>query len=294
MIRRAFTLIELLVVIAIIAFLAAILFPVFAQAKESAKDTAQLSNVKQLGTAVLMYTIDYDDQFPLVMRRVQPTTFTTWQVDVDPYVKNRQIILHYKLPAPPPVGASGNFYQRNSHLGIPGRAAAKNTVTAEFYVITSDTFTAGNPVRFDGIGGVGQDQTTSAPIFGQGVNAASLSTTAIARPAETFLIGEGGGWDLGWVSFSGAPLGGCSRWSGGIINVNNVPVGETWQWRGPHAQRRPRSSTSTGRGVCGVPDGSTTVVHTDGHARPRNVRGELLSNVDNGSYRYMRFFWPTE
>src|SRR5438132_6444016 len=61
---RAFTLIELLVVIAIIAVLAAILFPVFAQAREKARSAGCLSNVKQLGTAVQMYVQDYDERLP--------------------------------------------------------------------------------------------------------------------------------------------------------------------------------------------------------------------------------------
>lgn len=62
--KRAFTLIELLVVIAIIAILAAILFPVFAQARMAAKKTADLSNNKQIGLAAMMYVQDYDDTYP--------------------------------------------------------------------------------------------------------------------------------------------------------------------------------------------------------------------------------------
>lgn len=62
--RRAFTLIELLVVIATIAILAAILFPVFAQAKEAAKKATSISQMKQLATAAIMYTSDYDDVMP--------------------------------------------------------------------------------------------------------------------------------------------------------------------------------------------------------------------------------------
>src|SRR3984893_16503713 len=61
---RAFTLIELLVVIAIIAILAAILFPVFAQARDKARQSSCLSNMKQITTAVVMYVQDYDERFP--------------------------------------------------------------------------------------------------------------------------------------------------------------------------------------------------------------------------------------
>ncbi len=62
--RRGFTLIELLVVIAIIAILAAILFPVFAQAREKARQTTCTSNLKQIGTAFMMYVQDYDETYP--------------------------------------------------------------------------------------------------------------------------------------------------------------------------------------------------------------------------------------
>src|SRR5687768_4270631 len=62
--RPGFTLIELLVVIAIIAILAAILFPVFAQAREAARKTSCVSNLRQIGVGILMYSQDYDEEFP--------------------------------------------------------------------------------------------------------------------------------------------------------------------------------------------------------------------------------------
>ncbi|MCG9896116.1 MAG: prepilin-type N-terminal cleavage/methylation domain-containing protein [Fimbriimonadaceae bacterium] len=97
--RSAFTLIELLVVIAIIAILAAILFPVFAQAKAAAKKTQDLSHIKQLATGTMIYTSDYDDTFPLAYA-VSSTGFwyTTFLIET---------------PADWPAGFSQAYYDEN-------------------------------------------------------------------------------------------------------------------------------------------------------------------------------------
>ena len=89
--RKAFTLIELLVVIAIIAILAAILFPVFAQAKTSAKITSSLSCVKQLSIALPMYSTDADDMAVPEYGSTPYSSTDTWVGRIEPYVKNRSL-----------------------------------------------------------------------------------------------------------------------------------------------------------------------------------------------------------
>lgn len=89
--RRGFTLIELLVVIAIIAILAAILFPVFAKAREKARQTSCLSNVKQLALGMLMYAQDFDEIIPSYATRACHFN-RSWYQNLDPYLKNTQIL----------------------------------------------------------------------------------------------------------------------------------------------------------------------------------------------------------
>src|SRR5579875_1263967 len=91
MTRRGFTLIELLVVIAIIAILAAILFPVFAQAREKARQISCLSNLKQIGTGISMYVQDYDETFFQLPYTTDPPHLTAWSDLVQPYIKNTAV-----------------------------------------------------------------------------------------------------------------------------------------------------------------------------------------------------------
>jgi prepilin-type N-terminal cleavage/methylation domain-containing protein/prepilin-type processing-associated H-X9-DG protein len=145
--RRGFTLIELLVVIAIIAILAAILFPVFAQAREKARAVSCLSNMKQLGLGTMMYMQDYDENFPLSVSNINGQWLTNfwhlvppdWSSDVahpavigsqfvwanstQPYVKNYQVLrcpsaaevrtgiarFTYATPRRPPIATSYTF-----------------------------------------------------------------------------------------------------------------------------------------------------------------------------------------
>lgn len=203
--NRAFTLIELLVVIAIIAILAAILFPVFAQAKSAAKKATCLSNLKQISTASMIYNADYDDMAPLIVMTNsngpimdQSYWFGGFNVDfmtltvtfkpslglLHPYTKNQQItgcaesssklnVRNSQLWPTPPFNTVGfeNVslgYGANQNVWVAGGSAVSMTAIQS----VAETVLLADAVRMTGTGallagiGAGQVDTYLPGIYG--------------------------------------------------------------------------------------------------------------------------------
>src|SRR5437016_3010364 len=155
--RRGFTLIELLVVIAIIAILAAILFPVFAQAREKARQAACMNNCKQLATAVYMYVQDFDETYAPNLYTVGATVYTFYDLHV-PYMKNTGILVC-------PSSVPQDFPALLKTCGYPLQSA-------------------GNFVKFSYNGNycLFNNGSGSRPVF---------SLAAVPRPADTVAFSDG-------------------------------------------------------------------------------------------------------
>jgi len=206
--RRAFTLIELLVVIAIIAILAAILFPVFARARESARKTQCTSNLKQIGTSFQMYTADNDERMPqneftndgscasMINR-------TAWQGTISnalqPYIKNTGI---FKCPSDA-LGSVNNRTNIANNGGCPAPVDPNKVYRLSY--------------NYNYMGVNGNPTATGANMPGFG-----YTESACLRPAEQAVMWDS---DNRWADFNGG------FWDRDIAYFNNKRWSQT-HWHG--------------------------------------------------------------
>jgi prepilin-type processing-associated H-X9-DG protein len=194
-----------LVVIAIIAILAAILFPVFARARENARRASCLSNLKQIGLAFMQYEQDYDDHFPLSSYDPDTNGHVSWTISAQPYMKSIQLFrcpsdsgTRWNTPASP---ENGNNYYTTSYImnawiagqGVTGYHTSGSINSSSEFIILTDANTDYDPLQrdhFHPFYWVSSDPAVTASSFmhNQTWNAAKGETYEIAlrRHLETF------------------------------------------------------------------------------------------------------------
>lgn len=265
--RSGFTLIELLVVIAIIAILAAILFPVFAQAREAARKTACISNLKQMGTGLMLYCDDYDQAIvPWLMPTGLPRDSArrdrdTWVHLLQPYVKNGEPPRLDNLPAGADRGPDGIF--RDSSFSPNRMIDAANALDCDGPGTLGATDLPGRqcyahyglvwpgPAGPQGSGAPGDPYFNlpgSDPVF-TGITG---TTVEVTRPADTVIITDG-------VSF--------------MTNASNNAIGVFWGCE---------SATSH--------LGGGNHLFLDGHARWIKGNSQRYIEMDAQGRYYRRFY----
>lgn len=274
--NSAFTLIELLVVIAIIAILAAILFPVFAQAKAAAKKTQAINNAKQQGTAVLIYMSDSDDMYPIAFYN---NTYTRdpamGAVDANhhflvyPYTKNTQLWADPNDPAserhrettdlidPNTVGAAYRMEQKIFNLGL------KNDYGVNGQFIHPQGWDGANtthvPTSQTSIGNVAKTIYSISSIWNRSASGAPTGGGNYEVDAPCIYDGSFndirpgmGGFPSYWW-FGG--------WNPSSPNAWNV-YGGVWPWHGKQVVIVYADSHTKTRNITAVADGCNVV---DGH-----------------------------
>ena len=258
--RAAFTLIELLVVIAIIAILAAILFPVFAKAREKARQTVCLSGEKQIGLGLIQYVQDYDEVMP-VTSFANGATYGKWMDAVYPYVKSTNV---FDCPDALPralefvpcdfKGANGTCSNRSGYrLGTFG---ANN---AYFY---GKTYTGGIPTH----------------------NPMGQTIAAIISPAGTIMAGE---IEYGFSNYSNGAAGWDYDVNNPTFNPNSTP---------PSLQNKTVTSMCSAAGsTCIVAlehTGGSNVLWCDGHAKWMDGASQVATHSVSG--HNICYLWTIE
>jgi prepilin-type N-terminal cleavage/methylation domain-containing protein/prepilin-type processing-associated H-X9-DG protein len=178
--HRGFTLIELLVVIAIIAILAAILFPVFARAREQARQSACQSNLKQITTGFLMYNQDYDEQMPPWTANACSAYGTGGPFDLQ-YMYNNLVGPYIKNGIDPVSGTIGQVWACPSTKA--SLSSFSNTYAYNYYALGG---THNCPAK-----NAGPLAAAYAP-FNDGQYTTPATQASIGKPAETFILMDGG------------------------------------------------------------------------------------------------------
>ncbi len=230
--QRGFTLIELLVVIAIIAILAAILFPVFAQARERARAISCVSNMKQIGLGLIMYTQDYDETYPAAQSITAPingepvggfNSSVRWRTPIDtqlsPYIKNDAV---WGCPSDTsPIATLDTSYYHDGKYD-PALNGGKKYRRTYSYV---------NTIYDAQVGGNSNDPNTG---LSDRNSATGYTLASIDMPADTVAYLEPPtdtsgdiSWSLG--AFNGGYFTGCDTWKlpGRKAGTDNIAPGCT-------------------------------------------------------------------
>ncbi|CAN5366686.1 hypothetical protein BH11ARM2_BH11ARM2_36030 [soil metagenome] len=275
--KKAFTLIELLVVIAIIAILAAILFPVFAQAKAAAKKIAALSNAKQTGLGVLLYLGDSDDVFPLGTGNCWYYPLDgSWSVGTQPYIKSLGLL---RDPSDSLAKHSWQswFFPEGSQP-VVGISFASNGFQNDY----------GQGWQVYGVMGSGQFKGQNTRCGDGWMNGGAVSQSSVDKAAETIQLA--GRYDGNNLFGNGDFMPGVNWWDNtgaGLIPDGSQPTNTQYQAPDGQTGAAYLVNKDIRNGAVALAGGTTApFVFVDGHAKAMNpVATNPQSGVDANEKR---------
>jgi type II secretory pathway pseudopilin PulG len=289
-------------VIAIIAILAAILFPVFAQAKRAAKGSVAISDAKQMALGQLMYTNDYDDMISPVVEYDSNWHALPFSYLQQPYMKSWGVLLDPTGPNPLQNSndeTGGTAFALYGLWGMGPQQVATDGSFSNYTFGTSATgsaMTGGQVWLYDGIGGVTNSSEGiiwSAYGYKAG-STPSLTTTAIANPADQVMIAQSANWDFMWQQDNADSF--DLYWGSCVFNTYGCNLTTT----GPIARQRDNDGPTVGfypwPGTTPTqePTGMTVWAGADGHVKAtpwRQLMGTTIP-INGGEQKAIKAFWP--